>query len=175
MPRTLTSVFRQVPFVHQTTVHGQRISAVGAQISNHYSDTNRNANPNRDPDPSPNLTVTVITLTLTLTLNNTLLTLLPTLGWLGSRVVSVLDSGAERPGFKSQSRRCRVTVVGKLFLRVAGATWRKVRAAYRRVYDSCHLQADCQEPVSAPEPYSLQSSTCYIFTNRVDGTRCELA
>jgi len=33
----------------------------------------------------------------------------------GSRVVSVLDSGAERPGFKSQPRRCRVTVVGKLF------------------------------------------------------------
>jgi len=36
-------------------------------------------------------------------------------GWLGSRVVSVLDSGAEGPGFKSQPRRCRVTVVGKLF------------------------------------------------------------
>ena len=35
---------------------------------------------------------------------------------LGSRVVSVLDSGAEGPGgFKSQSRRCRVTVLGKLF------------------------------------------------------------
>ena len=33
-------------------------------------------------------------------------------GWLGSRVVSVLDSGAEGPGFKSQSRRCRVTVLG---------------------------------------------------------------
>jgi len=31
-------------------------------------------------------------------------------GWLGSRVISVLDSGAEGPGFKSQSRRCRVTV-----------------------------------------------------------------
>ena len=27
--------------------------------------------------------------------------------WLGSRVVSVLDSGAEGPGFKSQSRCCR--------------------------------------------------------------------
>ena len=26
---------------------------------------------------------------------------------------SVLDSGAEGPGFKSQSRRCRVTVLGK--------------------------------------------------------------
>jgi len=30
-------------------------------------------------------------------------------GRLGSRVVSVLDSGAEGPGFKSQSRRCRVS------------------------------------------------------------------
>jgi len=35
-------------------------------------------------------------------------------GWLGSRVVSALDSGAEGPGFKSQPRRCRVTVLGKL-------------------------------------------------------------
>jgi len=31
-------------------------------------------------------------------------------------------------------------------------------AAYRRVYDSRHLQADCQEPGSAPEPYALQSN-----------------
>jgi len=31
-------------------------------------------------------------------------------------------------------------------------------AAYRRVYDSRHLQADCQEPGSAPEPYVRQSS-----------------
>ena len=30
----------------------------------------------------------------------------PNSGWLGSRVVSVLDSGAEEPGFKSQPRRC---------------------------------------------------------------------
>ena len=36
-------------------------------------------------------------------------------GWLGSRVVSVLDSGTVGSGFKSQSRRCRVTVLGKLF------------------------------------------------------------
>ena len=27
-------------------------------------------------------------------------------------------------------------------------------AAYRQVYDLCHLQADCQEPESAPEPYA---------------------
>ena len=31
-------------------------------------------------------------------------------GWLGIRVVSVLDSGAVRPGFKLQLRRYRVTV-----------------------------------------------------------------
>ena len=37
------------------------------------------------------------------------------MGWLGSRVISVLDSGAEGPGFKSQPRFCRVTVLGKLF------------------------------------------------------------
>jgi len=35
------------------------------------------------------------------------------LGWLGSRVVSVLDSGAVRPGFKSQS--LTLSVLGKLF------------------------------------------------------------
>jgi len=35
-------------------------------------------------------------------------------GWLGIRMVSVLDSVAEGPGLKSQSRRCRITVLGKL-------------------------------------------------------------
>jgi len=35
-------------------------------------------------------------------------------GVVGSRVVSVLDSGEEGPRFKSQSGRCRVTVLGKL-------------------------------------------------------------
>ena len=36
-------------------------------------------------------------------------------------------------------------------------------AAYRRVYDSRHLQADCQEPGSAPEPYAQLSSTGYLY------------
>ena len=35
-------------------------------------------------------------------------------------------------------------------------------AAYRRVYDSRHLQADCQEPGSAPEPHDRQSSMGYV-------------
>ena len=42
-------------------------------------------------------------------------TFLHCVGWLGSRVVSVLESGAKGPGFKSQPRRCRITVLGKLF------------------------------------------------------------
>jgi len=36
-------------------------------------------------------------------------------------------------------------------------------AAYRRVYDSRHLQADYQEPGSAPEPYAWQSSMGCVF------------
>ena len=36
-------------------------------------------------------------------------------------------------------------------------------AAYRRVYDSRHLQADCQEPGSAPEPYARQWSMDYLY------------
>ena len=36
-------------------------------------------------------------------------------------------------------------------------------AAYRRVYDSRHLHADCQEPGSAPEPCARQSSMGYLY------------
>jgi len=36
-------------------------------------------------------------------------------------------------------------------------------AAYRRVYDSRHLQADCQEPGSAPELCARQSSMGYLY------------
>ena len=39
-------------------------------------------------------------------------------------------------------------------------------AAYRRIYDSRHLQADCREPGSAPEQYTRQSSMGYLFTYR---------
>ena len=35
--------------------------------------------------------------------------------------------------------------------------------AHRRVYDSHHLQSDCQEPGSAPEPYTWRSSKGYLY------------
>ena len=37
-------------------------------------------------------------------------------------------------------------------------------AAYRRVCDSRHLQADCREPGSAPEPYTLGNRVWATFT-----------
>ena len=46
--------------------------------------------------------------TLLIVLKHSLNKCLPSQGWLGSRVVSVLDSGTEGAGFKSQPRRCRV-------------------------------------------------------------------
>jgi len=57
-------------------------------------------------------------------------------------------------------------------LRVARVSaWWKVMAAYCPVYDSCHLQlqADCQEPGSAPEPYARQSSMGYLFNSAMAG------
>jgi len=42
--------------------------------------------------------------------------------------------------------------------------WRhNVMATYRWIYDSHHLQADCQEPGSAPESYARQSSKGYLY------------
>ena len=87
-------------------------------------------------------------------------------------MVSVLHSGAEGPGFKSQSGNSLRQTVNTHRASVHQAekigssplkgyelqAWRKVMAAYRRIYDTRHLQADCQEPESAPEPYARQSS-----------------
>jgi len=36
-------------------------------------------------------------------------------------------------------------------------------AAYSRVYDLRHLQADCQEPGSAQGPYDRRSSMGYLY------------
>jgi len=41
-------------------------------------------------------------------------------------------------------------------------------AAYRGVYDSRHLQADCQEPGSTPEPHARQSSMGYLLYLKID-------
>jgi len=57
------------------------------------------------------------------------------------------------------TQRASVHQAAKLvaaLLRVAEVTaaWRKVMAAYHWVYYSRRLQADCQEPGSALEPYA---------------------
>jgi len=40
-------------------------------------------------------------------------------------------------------------------------------AAYRRVYDSRHPQADCKEPGSAAEPCARQSSLGYLYLKNI--------
>ena len=74
------------------------------------------------------------------------------------------------------THRASVHQAGKLvaaLLSVAGVTiglsarpavLRKVMATCRRVCDSPHLQADCQEPRSAPEPYTLGNRVRATFT-----------
>ena len=94
-------------------------------------------------------------------------------GWLGSRVVSVLDSAQKARVHIAvamlsgnslrqtvHTHRASVHQAAKLIaalLRVGRVTasLAESMAAYRRVYDSRHLQADCQEVGSAPEPYAL--------------------
>ena len=44
----------------------------------------------------------------------------PTSGWLCSRVVIVLDSGAERPGFKSQPRRHKSNTLVTVYSPISG-------------------------------------------------------
>ena len=73
--------------------------------------------------------------------------------WLGSRLVSVLDSDCSHGHTHRASVHQAVKLVAAL-LRVAAVTagLAESNGAYRRIYDSRHLQADCQEPGSAPEP-----------------------
>jgi len=85
-------------------------------------------------------------------------------------VVSVLDSGSDGQIAAAtlsgnslrqtvHTHRASVHQAAKTVAavsRVAGVTagLAEVMAAYRRVYDSRHLHANCQEPGSAPEPYA---------------------
>jgi len=87
----------------------------------------------------------------------------------------VLDSGAVGPGtrveiaaatlsgnslrqivhtHRASVHQAAILVAALLRVAMVLRAWRKVMAAYRRVYDSRQPQADCQEPGSAPEPYA---------------------
>jgi len=53
--------------------------------------------------------------------------------------------------------------------------WRKVMAAYCRVYDSRHLHADCHEPGSAPEPYvgnRVWATFTFLIGNHLINDNC---
>jgi len=82
-------------------------------------------------------------------------------GWLGSRVLSVkawvqiaaatLSGNSLRQ--TAHTHRASLHQAAKLLAALLRA-WQKEVAAYRQVYDKRHLQADCQEPESAQEPYT---------------------
>jgi len=91
------------------------------------------------------------------------------LGWLGSRWLACLTQARVQIAVATLSgnnlrqtvhTNCasvhQATKLVAALLRVAGAAGlAEVMGAYRQVYHSHHLQADCQEPGSAPEPYCL--------------------
>ena len=86
------------------------------------------------------------------------LNLLPcAIGWLGSRVVSLLDSGASGPGFRSQPRRFRVTVLGKLRASVYLAA--KLVTALLRV---ARVTADLVESNGSLLPAFVTHITCRL-------------
>ena len=85
------------------------------------------------------------------------------MGWLSSRVVSVLDSVAEGPGrFKSQPRRCRVTVLGKLFTPVL--SWDKAHIflsdsiSHDKQGDMLLVMGDFNAKVVRREPSAMSSA-----------------
>jgi len=75
--------------------------------------------------------------------------------------IAVVTLSGNSLGQTVHTRRAFVHQAAKLvaaLLRVARVTAglaESIMAAYRRVYDSRHLQADCQEPGSVPESYAV--------------------
>ena len=63
-------------------------------------------------------------------------------------MVSVLDSGAEEPGFKLQPRRCRVTVLGKLFTSIVPLFTKKRNWFVTHV--TCRLTAKNRDQLRNP-------------------------
>jgi len=105
----------------------------------------------------------------------------------------VLDLSAEGPGFKSQPRRCRVTVLGKLFTSIESSPSSEIGSSSLKVCGGncglggklwqptagCMTHATCRltakKPVSAPEPYAGQSSTAtftFFYSTRTTQLIC---
>ena len=82
--------------------------------------------------------------------------------WASTSVADNNDRLPWRNSFKSPEFATKFQRVKKVKLAhtrlpsVGFRSWSRFLAAYRRVYDSRHLHANCQEPESAPEPYARQ-------------------
>jgi len=88
--------------------------------------------------------------------------------WLGSRVVSVLDSGAEGPGLKSQPRRCRVTVLGKLFTPIHRASVHQAAKLVAAVLRVAGVTAGLAESNGSLPPGFMTHVTCRLTARNRD-------
>jgi len=97
-------------------------------------------------------------------------------------VNGVLDSSAEGPGFKSQPRRCRVTVLGKLFTPIVPlfTEQKKIVAALLRVagvtarfmtHVTCRLTAKNRDQLRNPTLGNRLWAT-FTFTFRAEIVGC---
>ena len=89
------------------------------------------------------------------------------LGWLGSRVVSVLDWGAVGPVFKSQPRRCLVTVLGKLFTPIVPLFTRIGSRPLKGCEDNCGPGGKYWQPTAG----FITHVTCRLTANNRDQLR----
>ena len=85
-------------------------------------------------------------------------------------MVSVLDSGAEGPGFKSQPRRSRVAVLGKLFTPIVHlfTKQKKLVAALLRV---ARVSAGLAGSNRQPTVGFMTHVTCRLSANNRDQLR----
>ena len=88
--------------------------------------------------------------------------------WLGSRVVSVLDSGAEGPVLKSQLRRCRVTVLGKLFTPIHRASVHQAAKLVAAVLRVAGVTAGLAESNGSLLPGFMTHVTCRLTARNRD-------
>jgi len=79
-------------------------------------------------------------------------------------VVCMLDSGAEGPGFKLQPRRCRVTVLGKLFTPIVSLFTKQQNCPTAKNRD--HLRnLTLGNRVWATFTFYLHCNSCYMVSH----------
>jgi len=89
-------------------------------------------------------------------------------------VISLLDSDAEGPGFKSQSRRYRVTVVGKLFTPILPLCVHQVAKLVATLLRVAVVTAGLAESNGSGQPTAGFKLMTYVTCRLTDKNRDQL-